>query len=76
MSARYRIYDPRERKGERFPVGKPWPFFEYKVVDIKDGESPVSFDTPGELLVKSFTLFKGYWNEPEKTKDAFTSDGW
>nr|XP_008166837.1 malonate--CoA ligase ACSF3, mitochondrial isoform X5 [Chrysemys picta bellii] len=30
----------------------------------------------GELFVKGPTVFREYWNRPEETKEAFTSDGW
>ena len=30
----------------------------------------------GELYVKGPTVFSGYWNKPEATKDAFSPDGW
>lgn len=32
-------------------------------------------DADGEWLVKTDTLFDGYWNRPEETARAFTSDG-
>lgn len=30
----------------------------------------------GDLLVKSPSVFKEYWNKPEATKKEFTEDGW
>jgi long-chain acyl-CoA synthetase len=30
----------------------------------------------GEVQFRGPTLFKGYWNAPEQTRDAFTDDGW
>lgn len=33
-------------------------------------------DDGGELLVRGPSVFRGYWNRPEATTDAFTDDGW
>ncbi len=33
-------------------------------------------DTDGEILVRSDTIFSGYYKEPEATAAAFTDDGW
>lgn len=30
----------------------------------------------GEIQTKHAGVFKGYWNKPEKTAEAFTDDGW
>ena len=30
----------------------------------------------GEILTKHAAVFRGYWNKPGKTREAFTSDGW
>ena len=30
----------------------------------------------GEVQFRGPTLFKGYWNAPEKTAESFTEDGW
>ena len=30
----------------------------------------------GEIQFRGRTLFKGYWDEPAKTAEAFTADGW
>ena len=33
-------------------------------------------DTDGEILIRSETIFAGYYKEPEATALAFTEDGW
>lgn len=44
-------------------IGKIYPLQEAKVVD-------------GEILIKGDNVFSGYYNDPEKTAEAFTEDGW
>lgn len=44
-------------------VGKPVIWTEEKLAE------------DGEILVKGPQVFKGYWNMPEETKEAFTEDG-
>jgi long-subunit acyl-CoA synthetase (AMP-forming) len=36
----------------------------------------IKLDTDGEVLMKSDVVMSGYRNLPEKTKEAFTEDGW
>ena len=36
----------------------------------------IRLDTDGEILVRSDTVFAGYYKEPEATAAAFTTDGW
>ncbi|HLJ26619.1 MAG TPA: long-chain fatty acid--CoA ligase [Candidatus Angelobacter sp.] len=45
-------------------VGKPNEIVQVKIAD------------DGEILVKGPQVFQGYWNMPEETRTAFTSDGW
>ena len=44
-------------------VGKPLANLEVRIAE------------DGELLVRGPSVFKGYWNKPEETRDAFV-DGW
>lgn len=62
--------------GERRPgsVGSPLPGVEVRLVDednreLGDGES-------GEIQVRGGTVFLEYWNRPDPTREAFTTDGW
>jgi long-chain acyl-CoA synthetase len=36
----------------------------------------IKLDTDGEILVRSDTVFGGYYKDPEATRAAFTEDGW
>ena len=63
-------------RGERIPgsVGMPLPGVEVRLVG-EDG-SGVSGDEPGEIQVKGPTVFLEYWDRPDDTDSAFTSEGW
>ncbi|MCX6169208.1 MAG: AMP-binding protein [Ignavibacteriales bacterium] len=51
-------------------AGKVMQWMEVKIdnPDPKNGE--------GEVLIKGPNVMKGYYRDPEKTKEVFTSDGW
>ena len=51
----------REKVGS---VGEPYPGVEQKLSDS------------GEVLMRSPALMKGYYLEPEKTRESITDDGW
>lgn len=61
--------------GQRVPgcVGAPLPTVEVRLVD-ENGEE-VEDGIPGEILVKSPSVFLEYWNKPAETQKAFR-DGW
>ncbi|HET9260871.1 MAG TPA: AMP-binding protein [Acidimicrobiia bacterium] len=42
---------------------------------VVDGTLRIDAET-GEIQTKHPGVFKGYWNKPEKTAEAFTDDGW
>ncbi|SDS81656.1 fatty-acyl-CoA synthase/long-chain acyl-CoA synthetase [Halopseudomonas litoralis] len=55
-------------------VGLPVPGTEFKVCDFATGEL-LPLGSEGELLVRTPSLLKGYWNKPEASADALR-DGW
>ncbi len=55
-------------------VGLPVPGTEFKICDFETGAlKPLGVD--GEIRVRSPSLLKGYWNQPEATAEALV-DGW
>ncbi|KAF2405502.1 4-coumarate-CoA ligase-like protein [Trichodelitschia bisporula] len=54
-------------------VGKLLPNLQAKYIGADGAELPVG--QVGELCVKGPNVFKGYLNQPEMTKQAFTEDG-
>jgi long-chain acyl-CoA synthetase len=54
-------------------VGRPLPTAEV-IILAEDGE-PAAPGEPGELLVRSDSMFSGYWHAPEKNATALR-DGW
>jgi len=63
--------------GERRPgtVGAPFPGQEARIVDLTTRE-PIDDERPGEIQVRGPHVFKGYWNRPDATAEAFDSAGW
>ena len=45
-----------------------------KLVDDKGEIVPVN--TRGRIMVRGYSLFKGYWQDEKKTKDAIDEIGW
>ncbi len=64
-------------KGERRigSVGFPLPGVQARIVDLGSG-TELGDDEIGEVQLLGSNVFKGYWKQPLKTKEAFTSDGW
>ncbi len=63
-------------EAERHPgvVGRPVPSLRTRRVD-EDGHD-VGPGEAGELLLQGPQLFAGYLNDPVRTREAFTADGW
>ncbi|MDQ6697563.1 MAG: long-chain-fatty-acid--CoA ligase [Actinomycetota bacterium] len=55
--------------------GRPYPWVEVRIVDNGSGDD-VAVGEVGELWTRSHQNMKGYWNNPEATAEAVTTDGW
>ncbi|MBA7638901.1 2-succinylbenzoate--CoA ligase [subsurface metagenome] len=66
----------REKKLKRLAtsIGLPLDDVEIQVRDEEGQALPA--DNMGEIVVRSTRIMKGYWRDEEKTKKAFTPDGW
>ena len=64
-------HDPS--KGKLRSCGVPYPGFDIKVVD-GDGKT-LPPNGVGQILIKSDTVMKGYWNNPDATASVLI-DGW
>jgi fatty-acyl-CoA synthase len=56
--------------------GVPMPYTNVKVVDPSTLDAVVEPFATGEFWVSGPNVSKGYWNNPDATAAAFTSDGW
>lgn len=54
--------------------GKPMPGLQAKIVDPESGEALASGEK-GEILLKGYSVFDGYYKSPEKNAESFV-DGW
>ena len=68
------LTNPYKGKRRAGHVGSPFEGVQIKLVDQQLVEVPKG--EVGEILVKGPSVFNEYWNKPEATKEAFTTDGW
>jgi long-chain acyl-CoA synthetase len=55
-------------------IGIPYPGIDLRIVSLEDPLRPLGPNEVGELAIRGANVFKGYWNKPEATRDAF-ADG-
>ncbi len=56
-------------------VGHPLPGVEVRIVHSETGET-LSDGEIGDVQLRGPNVFKGYWQQPDKTSASFSSDGW
>ncbi len=72
----FALCDPDEDRHSRSTTnGRPAPGIEVRIVDIETGIDNAD-GTMGEIWVRGYNVLDRYWDAPEKTADAVTSDGW
>ena len=64
--------DPVERRVST--VGQVMPHLEIKIVDAEGRAVPRG--ATGEFCTRGYSVMKGYWNDPDKTRDAIDAAGW
>ena len=55
-------------------IGRPLPDVEVKIVDQQGNELP-PYEV-GDIVARGPRIMTGYWHDEQKTKQAFTPDGW
>ena len=68
--------EEKEKKIKRLTssIGKPLPDVEVKILGEDGKELPVG--TEGDIVAKGPRVMTGYWQDDQKTQQAFTPDGW
>jgi fatty-acyl-CoA synthase len=66
------VDDPLEKRVST--IGRVHPHLEVKVID---GEGRTTArGVAGELCTRGYSVMLGYWDEPERTREAIDSEGW
>ena len=63
----YHVIEGFPTEDSNIPIGKVWKNSDYKILDENDQEITAR-DDKGELVVRSATMMKGYWNNQSLTE--------
>jgi fatty-acyl-CoA synthase len=55
-------------------VGRVHPHVQVKIIDAAGRITPRG--TAGELLTRGYSVMRGYWDDPERTRDVIDAGGW
>ena len=64
--------DPLERRVGT--VGRVHPHVQVKIIDTHGRVTPRG--VPGELLTRGYSVMRGYWEDPDRTRAAVDEGGW
>ncbi|CAH1796911.1 unnamed protein product [Owenia fusiformis] len=67
------LYNVASQVDQTGTIGYPFPGFEIKITDGDDKVVPIG--TPGNIKLRSYQMFTGYYNDDKKTKEKM-KDGW
>lgn len=67
--------NPLHGKRRRGSVGQPLPGVEVRVVETET-QRELGAGEIGEVEIRGPNVFKGYWQQPQKTAEAFTPGAW
>jgi long-chain acyl-CoA synthetase len=56
-------------------IGIPYPGIDLRIVALDDPRKELGPDEVGEIAIRGPNVFKGYWNKPQATQEAFV-DGY
>jgi fatty-acyl-CoA synthase len=73
VSFQSRIDDPIERRVST--VGRIMPHVESKIIDPETGKI-LPRNESGELCTRGYSVMRGYWDNPEATRESIDEAGW
>lgn len=73
VSTMTRVDDDLRRRTET--VGRAMPHVQVQIVSPVTGLT-VPRGTAGEVCTRGYSVMRGYWNQPDKTREAIDEDGW
>jgi fatty-acyl-CoA synthase len=66
------VDDPVEKRVET--VGRPGPHLEIKLTGERGDVVPVG--ERGEICIRGYSVMRGYWDDPERTRETLDEAGW